>query len=59
MTSIPATSALKSEKEAVLFPCSDFYIRVTSLQPEGKRRMTAKEFLAGHTIENWSILSTK
>lgn len=30
---------------------ADFWYLVEELQPEGKRKMTAKEFLAGHTME--------
>lgn len=31
--------------------CSDAWFEVEELQPEGKRKMNAKEFLAGHPIE--------
>jgi len=30
---------------------ADFWLNIEELQPEGKRKMTAKEFLAGHPIE--------
>jgi len=42
-------------KEGILFPCSDEYILITEFQPEGKRRMHFKEFLAGNTFEDWGI----
>lgn len=45
-----------SDKEGLLFPCGDFYLLVLELQPEGKRRMTAKEFNAGHKMEDWELL---
>ena len=39
----------------ILFPCNDYYILVTEIKPEGKRKMTFKEFLAGNTVENMSL----
>jgi len=48
-----------SSVHAVLFPCSDFYLSVTELQVEGKRKMTVKEYLVGNTFENWTIKPTK
>lgn len=44
-----------TSKEGILFPCSDEYILITEFQPEGKRRMHFKEFLAGNTFEHWGI----
>lgn len=35
-------------KEGILFPCNDFYLSVTELQPEGKKRMSHSEFHAGY-----------
>ncbi|PWL29578.1 MAG: methionyl-tRNA formyltransferase [Fluviicola sp. XM-24bin1] len=49
------TDSILSDSEGLLFPCSDFYIRVTEIQPEGKRRMQFKEFLAGNSVENLII----
>ena len=56
-TSIPVkeNKAIKADKEGLLFPCSDYYLRVTELQPEGKRRMQFKDFLAGNSIDNLEI----
>ncbi len=56
-TDIPVTekSQLKKDKEGILFPCADFYLKVVELQPEGKRRMSHKEFTAGHAPEDWKI----
>lgn len=48
-------TALKVTKEGILFPCSDFYLLITELQPEGKRRMDFKAFLAGNSVEGWMI----
>ena len=46
---------LKETKEGILFPCGDYYLLVSELQPEGKRRMTFKEFLAGNKIDEWKL----
>lgn len=56
-TDIPVTEKgqLQKDKEGILFPCGDFYLRVLELQPEGKRRMSHKEFAAGHAPEDWKI----
>lgn len=43
---------LKTAKDGILFPCPDFYLLVTELQPEGKRRMDFKAFLAGNSVDN-------
>ncbi len=58
-TDLPVDEArtLRSEKKALLLPCSDFYLRVTELQPEGKKRMEASAFLAGYDVNNWEILA--
>lgn len=49
------TKQITAVKEGILFPCSDYYLLVTELQPEGKRRMDFKSFLAGNEIEGWSV----
>lgn len=46
---------LIEEKDGILFPCSDFYLKVTELQPEGKRRMHFKEFIAGNSVQDWHL----
>lgn len=46
---------LKASKEGILFPCSDFYLLIKELQPEGKRRMEFKAFLAGNSVDGWSV----
>jgi methionyl-tRNA formyltransferase len=42
---------IKKMDYSMLVPCSDFYFEVTELQPEGKRRMLSKEFLAGNALD--------
>ncbi len=56
-TAIPVENAklLKKDAEGLLFPCNDFYLRITEIQPEGKRRMTHKEFAAGYNFNDWKI----
>jgi methionyl-tRNA formyltransferase len=52
-------SIISASKEGLLFPCQDKHLLITELQPEGKRKMHFKEFLAGNTIENWQIDTNK
>jgi methionyl-tRNA formyltransferase len=60
-TNLPvlAKSIISASKEGLLFPCQDKHLLITELQPEGKRKMHFKEFLAGNTIENWQIDTNK
>lgn len=46
---------LLEDKEGIYFPCSDYYLKVTELQAEGKRRMHFKDFLAGNSLQDWEI----
>lgn len=43
-------------KEGILFPCGDLYMLVTELQPEGKRRMDYKAFLAGNDLSEFELM---
>lgn len=43
-------------KEEILVPCVDFYLEILELQPEGKKKMQAKEFIAGYRSEKISII---
>ena len=47
--------ALYSDKDGIYIPCSDYYLKITELQPEGKRRMNYKEFVAGHSLNSFNI----
>jgi len=52
LTAIPVDEkSIKADKEGILFPCKDFFIRVKEIQPEGKRRMKSNEFLAGYSLD--------
>lgn len=55
VTELPTRGDRKitSDSEGLLFPCADFYLRVTEIQPEGKRRMHYREFLAGNRIDSF------
>ena len=52
---VPDSKSLKKGSSGILFPCQDFYISISELQPEGKRRMNYKEFLAGNDLENYRL----
>jgi len=39
-------------KKKLLIACSDFWLEVTQLQPEGKKKMSTDELLRGHTIQS-------
>ena len=54
-TNIPSSKELKSTNDGLLFPCTDFYLLIKEIQPEGKRRMDAKSFLAGNSLDEWQI----
>lgn len=47
---------LIQKDQKLLLACSDYYLELLEVQPEGKRKMHAKEFLAGHAPENFKIL---
>ncbi|MFM7683287.1 MAG: methionyl-tRNA formyltransferase [Bacteroidota bacterium] len=54
-TDVADSKSLKKGKDGILFPCNDFYINISELQPEGKRRMNFKEFLAGNSLSDYSL----
>ena len=53
---VVGSKQIKKGSDGILFPCKDFYIGISELQPEGKRRMTYKEFLAGNNLDDYEIL---
>jgi methionyl-tRNA formyltransferase len=56
-TTLPVNGeTIKRDETGLLFPCKDFYVRITELQMEGKRKMNYKEFLAGNPCEEWKII---
>jgi len=44
-------------ENGILIPCSDFYISISELQAEGKRKMNYKDYLAGNSVESMVIPS--
>lgn len=48
---------LTIDQNSILVPCSDYYIKIHCLQLEGKRKMDAKEFLAGHSLSQFKLVS--
>ncbi len=52
---VDSSSKLKATKEGILIPCSDYYLKVIELQPEGKRRMNFKELLAGNPVDDLTV----
>jgi methionyl-tRNA formyltransferase len=57
LTDIPVGAAplLYADKSGIYFPCADFYLQISELQPEGKRKMNFKEFSAGYALSDWEI----
>ena len=56
-TDIPVSDATQLIKHAngILIPCSDHYLLAKEVQLEGKRKMTYKEFIAGHEISSFHL----
>ena len=48
-------TSLREEIDGIYFPCMDFYLKVTEIQMEGKRKMNFKEFSAGNNVSDWQI----
>lgn len=46
---------IKKGIDGILFPCNDNFLSISELQPEGKRRMNYKEFLAGNNLSDYTI----
>ena len=53
---ISNSKELKKGQDGILFPCKDYCISISELQPEGKRRMNYKEFMAGNNLSEYRIL---
>jgi methionyl-tRNA formyltransferase len=53
---IENSDKLLSDKEGILIPCSDYYLRILDIQPEGKRRMQFDAFLAGNNLEDLELV---
>ncbi|TNE56312.1 MAG: methionyl-tRNA formyltransferase [Bacteroidetes bacterium] len=44
------------QKEGIYFPCGDCYLKVSELQPEGKKRLTTQSFYAGYGNKVWKLI---
>jgi len=53
----PAGQVLAADASGLIVACGAGALRITELQPEGGRRMTAAEFLAGHHDVIGAVLS--
>jgi methionyl-tRNA formyltransferase len=58
-TQIPAAEGLRSTAQGLLFPCSDYYVMIKEIQPEGKRKMDTQAFLAGNSLTDWQLVETE
>jgi methionyl-tRNA formyltransferase len=58
-THLPSDTELRSNAQGLLFPCSDFYVLIKEIQPEGKRKMDAQSFLAGNSLADWQMIASK
>jgi methionyl-tRNA formyltransferase len=47
----PAGRVLQADKNGITVACGNHALRILELQPEGRRRMTAAEFLPGHPLK--------
>ena len=43
------------DSNGILVPCRDYFVLITELQPEGKRRMNFREFITGNSLEGGQI----
>jgi methionyl-tRNA formyltransferase len=58
-TQEPSATELRSNAQGLLFPCSDFYVLIKEIQPEGKRKMDAMAFLAGNSLADWQLFASE
>jgi methionyl-tRNA formyltransferase len=49
------TSIIKVENDQLFFGTSDGWIEILQLQIEGKKRMSASDFLKGFPITEWKL----
>jgi methionyl-tRNA formyltransferase len=59
-TNIPANGGTPGKlisDNGLYINCSDYLLRITELQPEGGKRLSAEEYLRGHKITDDSVLS--
>jgi methionyl-tRNA formyltransferase len=49
-TAAPPGTVLLCDSNGIDIACGSGIVRILQLQPAGRRRMTAEQFLAGHTL---------
>lgn len=54
----PPGEILAADKDGVVVACGGDALRILTLQPEGGRRLTAGEFLAGHRLNVGELISS-
>ena len=52
----PSGEIIRAERDGLVVGCGTAALRIITLQPEGRRRMTAAEFLAGHALHPGEFL---
>ena len=50
------TGKFKKDGKQLFLPLNDGLLEILELQLEGKKRMTAQDFLLGFPIDEWKIL---
>jgi methionyl-tRNA formyltransferase len=56
-TAIPALySGIESFEDGLIFPCEQGSVLVRTIQPEGKRKMSVREWLAGNNPKDWEYI---
>jgi methionyl-tRNA formyltransferase len=48
-------SLMRCDKNGIVVSCGEGALRITEIQPPGKRRMNAAEYLAGHCLETGTL----
>ena len=54
---IDNSSNINKNENGLLFPCNDYYLEISEIQIQGKRKMNFKDFLAGNNVKNISIIN--
>ena len=47
---------ISKNENGLLFPCIDYYLEISEIQIQGKRKMNFKDFLSGNNINNIKII---
>ena len=58
ISSLTPGEIISAKKDGITVACGSGVLRITELQPEGKRKMTASDFINGSKIKPGDILTT-